>query len=376
MNSRFIVVKNHLPMKNKIKSKNIAFICSSLDMMAGGIERQIIRTCEALILKKYNVILITYDNEKAKSFYKIPKNLSWYKCGLSLSPNKSAPLFKRLNQIYEVRKILNKFKITHLVTFHHGLLPRSILAASFLNIKQIVSERNSLNHYNFIKLNKLNIGFISMFLANNITVQLKSYKNQYPKLLQKKISIIPNFIEKPIDDKFSPAFNSNVIAMVGRLTYQKNFQLLLSQATLHHENKNFKIKIAGEGELRSYFQTTFKKLIKKSCLELNGNVENVDNFLLNSSVLCFPSLWEGYPNILIEALRVGLPIVTTKRMIELKEFVEHSVNGLIVDDSQLFLSTIKLMGDKDLLLKMGKESKKKFLKLYKDKPVMKWEKLF
>ena len=152
--------------KKKIKKKNIAFICSSLHMMAGGIERQILRTCEALILKKYNVILITYDNKKAISFYKIPDNLPWYKCGSSLAPNKSAPIYKRLNQIYNLRKLLKKFKVTHLVTFHHGLLPRSILASAFLNIKLIVSERNSLNHYKFIKLRKYNIGFLSMFFAN------------------------------------------------------------------------------------------------------------------------------------------------------------------------------------------------------------------
>ena len=60
-----------------IKKKNIAFICSSLDGMAGGIERQIIRTCNSLLEKNYNVILITYDNENAKPFFHLPDNLIW-----------------------------------------------------------------------------------------------------------------------------------------------------------------------------------------------------------------------------------------------------------------------------------------------------------
>ncbi len=359
--------------KNK---KCIAFICSSLDMMAGGIERQILRTCESLILKKYNVILITYDNEKAVSFYKVPDNLSWYKCGASLIPHSSAPLYKRLKQIYNLRRLLVKYKVTHVVTFHHGLFPRSVLASPFLNIKLIVSERNSLNHYKFIKLKKYNIGFLSMFFAHHITVQLKNYKNEYPKLLQNKIEVIPNFIEKPIAKNISPDLDKNIISMVGRLAYQKNFKLLLSQALKNYKNYKFKIRIAGEGELRSNFQDSYKELIDKSFLELCGNVEDIDSFLFKSCLLCFPSLWEGYPNTLIEALRVGLPIVTTNRMIGLSEFVEHNVNGIIVEDNDLFISTVRLMQDKELLSKMSKQSKKKYLKLSKEDPLLKWEKIF
>ena len=164
--------------------------------------------------------------------------------------------------------------------------------------------------------------------------------------------------------------------MVGRLSYQKNFQLLLFQSIRNHKSYKFQIRIAGEGELRDNFQNTFKELIDNSFLKLCGNVEDIDSFLLKSCLLCFPSLWEGYPNTLIEALRVGLPIVTTKRMIELNEFVEHNVNGIIVDDNDLFLSTLRLMQDKELLFKMSKESKKKYLNLSKEKPLIKWEELF
>ena len=75
-----------------IKKKNIAFICSSLDKMAGGIERQIIRTCSSLLEKNYDVILISYDNKNAKSFFKLPDNLIWEKCGNGLPPTEGAPL--------------------------------------------------------------------------------------------------------------------------------------------------------------------------------------------------------------------------------------------------------------------------------------------
>ena len=76
---------------------------------------------------------------------------------------------------------------------------------------------------------------------------------------------------------------------------------------------------------------------------LKGNIKDIDKFLSNSSIFCFPSLWEGFPNSLAEALRMGMPIVTSSRMKYLNEFVEHNVNGLIVEDDNLLSSIKKLI---------------------------------
>ncbi len=357
------------------KKKNIAFICSSLDKMAGGIERQIIRTCDALLEKKYNVILITYDNKNAKSFYQIPQKLIWEKCGNGLTPNEGASLEKRLKQIYLIRRILKKYSITHLVTFHHGLFPRSLLAALFLNIKQVVSERNSLNQYDFIKLRKNNLGFISMYFTDVITVQIDKYKKEYPKLMRSKIITIPNIIKKPLKNNILPNLESNVISMLGRLSYQKNFDMVLKQ-TYEHNKKEFEIRIAGDGPLMNTFKKKYDNKIKIGNIKLYGNVSDVDKFLMDSALFCFPSLWEGYPNALVEALRIGLPIITTPRMAKLNEFIENNVNGLIVEDEKLLETSIDLLNNKKRLKYMSLMSKNKFIKLSSNDPIKVWQKLF
>ncbi len=358
------------------KKKNIAFICSSLDGMAGGIERQIIRTCNSLLEKNYNVILITYDNENAKPFFHLPDNLIWLKCGNGLTPNQGAPLIKRLKQIYLIRQILKKYCITDLVTFHHGLFPRSFLASLFLNIKKVVSERNSLNQYNFIKLRKSNLGFISLYFADVITVQIDKYKNEYPLLMRKKIITIPNIIKKPLQENISPNFDSNVISMLGRLSYQKNFDLLLKQTYNYKTDEKFEIRIAGDGPLMNKFKKRYENKMKNVNIKFFGNVSDVDKFLMDSALFCFPSLWEGYPNALVEALRIGLPIITTYRMEQLNEFVEDNVNGLIVKDENLLETCIELLNDKKRLNYMGLMSKNKFLKLSSKDPIKLWQKLF
>ena len=108
---------------------------------------------------------------------------------------------------------------------------------------------------------------------------------------------------------------------------------------------------------------------------LKGNVKNIDKFLSNSSIFCFPSLWEGYPNSLAEALRMGMPIVTSNRMKYLNQFVEHNINGLIVDDDKLLISIKKLIRNKSKLIEMSKQSYKKYYELSKSNPIDDWVKL-
>ncbi|ABM70678.1 glycosyltransferase [Prochlorococcus marinus] len=358
----------------KENKKILAFVCMSLDKMAGGLERQIIRTAKSLSDSGFKVILITYDNKSAESFYKVPKDIEWVKCGIGLSPHQGAPILRRLKQIFFLRKKLLFRKVTHLITFHHGLFPRSLLASLFLPIKNIVSERNSLNNYKYIKLSKFNLGFLSLIFANKITVQLDAYVDEYPKLFKNKIEVIPNFIKPPLPKSKNPALNSKKVLMLGRLCAQKNYSLILDQFK-NIDSKPFEIKIAGEGELRTKFEYEYKDILDSNKVKLVGNIKDVDNFLLKGSIFCFPSLWEGYPNALVEALRVGLPIITTSRMANLSDFIEHNVNGLIVDDSKLFKALSYLIENENILKRMSYESKLKYYKLYFKSPKKLWNKL-
>ena len=362
---------------NKTKQKKlvIAFICTSLNKVAGGLERQLVRVASHLSQSGFKVLIFSYDNEPSDSFYKIPDNVLWIKCGNGLVPHTSANLIERFKQIYNLRKILIQNSITHLITFHHGLFPRSFLACLFLPITKIVSERNSLQNYRYIKLRKYNAGFLSLFLADKITVQLKSYVRDYPKLIRNKIKVVPNLLYKN-EKYYEPLLNESIISMMGRLCPQKNFTPLLDQCLENiNEIKNLKIRIAGEGEYRELFEKKYRLLISNGILELLGNIKNTDNFLKSSTIFCFPSLWEGYPNSLVEALSVGLPVVLTSRLNNLKEFVENDINGKIVDDSEYLTEIIKMLKNKNKLKLMSLESFSKYKILQKNSSIYNWTKI-
>ena len=125
-----------------------------------------------------------------------------------------------------LRKVIVRNQITDIITFHHGLYPRILLASCFLNLNNIVSERNSLANYKFIKLSKFNIGFLSLFFREKrLLCNLEQYIKDYPRILQNKISVVPNFVKQPIRYYEEPNFNSLVVSMLGRLSYQKILNL-------------------------------------------------------------------------------------------------------------------------------------------------------
>ena len=358
-------------MKSNKNIDSIGLICTSIDNMAGGLERQIIRTCQSFADQGFQVFLFTFDNQKAIPFYQLTEKIIWIRCGQGLNPHSSAPIYLRLRQILYMRKIITENSIKRIITFHHGLFPRTLLACMFLRIKLIISERNSLTFYKYIKLQKYNIGFLSLFFADAITVQLPAYRSQYPYILQKRIFVINNFIKKPFEKYTEPNLKGNKVSMLGRLCAQKNYQPILDQLSSNSEY-NIELMIAGDGDFSAFLKNKYENIIKKKKVSFLGNIKDIDKFLSNSTIYCMSSQWEGYPNSLAEALRVCLPIVISNRFIVLKEFVEHEVNGLIVNDDEYIDAIIYLLENKSLLSRMSKESYKKYCHLYTSKPSLDW----
>ena len=123
--------------KKNNKKKIVALVCMSFHQMAGGIERQIIRTTIELNRFGFDTLLISFDNEEAKSFFDMPPNIKWIKCGFGLKPFGHASKIERIKQIIRLRKVLLRNQITDIITFHHGIYPRILLASCFLNVNNV-----------------------------------------------------------------------------------------------------------------------------------------------------------------------------------------------------------------------------------------------
>ena len=89
-----------------------------------------------------------------------------------------------------------------------------------------------------------------------------------------------------------------------------------------------------------------------------GWVSDVKKILLETDILCLPSYREGLPKSLLEGAALGLPLVTTDT-VGCREVVLEGINGYLVpikESEQLSSAIQKLIENRDLRVRMGKES--------------------
>ncbi len=306
----------------------------SLNNMAGGIERNITYLANDMASRGYDVHLISFDNENAKSFYHIDKQVTWHKVGVS-KPHSSISFSDRLKLISKIRNVIKyNAPSSPIICFSHGILLRFYIASLFLKCSLICSERNSLSLYKYItKTKKYNINFMMLFLTSAITVQFPSYIIDYPCFLRKKIRSIPNPVF-PVKGKANVTVPDKegkyTILTVTRLCRQKNLEEMIKAfAKIANKHSKWNLKIIGDGQ----WYETLKKLISELKLEnrvfLLGKRSNVKNFYKESHIFCLPSQWEGFPNSLAEALSYGLPSIGYDDCSGVNQLIINEENGLL-----------------------------------------------
>ncbi|MDD5037417.1 MAG: glycosyltransferase, partial [Methylococcaceae bacterium] len=102
-----------------------------------------------------------------------------------------------------------------------------------------------------------------------------------------------------------------IIIGAGRLTREKDFATLIRAFGLVRRQKDCRLLILGEGPLRWELETQIAELGLAHSISLPGYVENPFAYMAKSSLFVLSSVWEGSGNVLIEALALGIPVVST-----------------------------------------------------------------
>ena len=99
---------------------------------------------------------------------------------------------------------------------------------------------------------------------------------------------------------------------IGRFHESKNYPFLLKLFNaIHLKNKNTKLVLLGDGELKKDIKKIIRSYNLNDCVILLGFKENIDLYLQAFDYFLFPSLWEGLPVSLVEAQASGLPCLVS-----------------------------------------------------------------
>lgn len=122
------------------------------------------------------------------------------------------------------------------------------------------------------------------------------------------------------------------ILAVGRLSHEKGHLMLLAAvAELRRRSLFARLTVVGDGPLRSQLEAEAKRLEIEDVVAFVGSAsqDEMPAFFARADIFCQPSFAEGIPVVLMEAMAVGLPVVSTS-VAGIPELVAHGRSGLLV----------------------------------------------
>jgi glycosyltransferase involved in cell wall biosynthesis len=158
-----------------------------------------------------------------------------------------------------------------------------------------------------------------------------------------------------------------VVGTLARFHQQKGLPYLLeSAAQVRQECPELKLLLVGDGGLRSSLEEQARDLGLSGCAILPGIRHDVPEILALVDVFVLPSLWEGLPIALLEAMAASLPVVATA-VGGVPEVVVDGVTGLLVpprDPEALSKAILTLLKDRDLQHSMGQAGRERVTRCF------------
>lgn len=292
-------------MSKKGKKKRIYFITHS--MTGGGAERVISIISNYLVNNGYEVTLLLTHNDECK--YDLDKRIK-------MVVRQNVASRDGINQIKFIRSWYKKDKGAIFVSFLRRQNLYSLLAAIGTNVKLVFSERNNPDEKFDIKdKNTYEMKAIKLLSkirqVKLVVFQTKGAMECYPKAIHKKSRIIMNPIKDNLPSPYVGERTKRIVA-IGRLTYQKNYGMLIRAFDKFSKNHDdYTLEIYGDGEGKQEIQ---KYIIKKNLgdkISLKGFSKNIHDDIIDASMYVLSSKFEGLSNALIEAMAIGLPVIST-----------------------------------------------------------------
>lgn len=353
-----------------VDRKSIVLLIDSLTQ--GGAQRQIVGLAILLKEKGFGVNLLTYHDDPFYADILDKKDVSHY-----VIPKAKRPLAR----IIRVRRTLKRLRPDVIISF---LNVPNILAClarlTGVHAELIVSERNTTQRISYTERIKFSLYRYADHIVPNSYSQAKFISRCYPKLIP-KITVITNFTDTAAfapDSQKQTIQNKLRVIGVGRTEKQKNIARLIDAVCMARAN-SCQIEVDWYGRMTGDMEYYLQKL-KDSGLNdyfrFHSPTCEIAKHYQEADLFCLPSLFEGYPNVLCEAMASGLPVICSN-VCDNPDIIEEGKNGFLFDptDTQQMAETLtrfyhmpllqrKAFGEKSRQLAEQKFGEKQFIDRY------------
>jgi len=364
---------------NIMQARKIMFVIPSLG--GGGAERVASNLLIEFSKKDVELLIVLFNKSSEKIYYNLPHAVKVRHIGISPISNIMYAGVKFIVLIIKLAKIIRDEKPDSVLCFMDytniiGILS-NILAGSKARITISVRTSPTLHFRRYAR------GFFN----DVISVFMKLLYNKADAVIAVsewiRNDLIDNFnidrarvvvIHNPVDIRSidtlaaqgvaHPWYSEDIpiIFTAGRLSKEKGLDYLIKAFAIARKRCILRLVIMGEGAEEDALRNLSRSLAFDEDVAFLGFNKNPYQYMKRSAIYVLPSLYEGFPNVLVEAMACGLPVISTMYNPGANEIIQHEKNGLLVpvaDEKALAAAILRLLNNPEESERYACEAKKK-----------------
>ena len=358
---------------------------------SGGAEKVCCNMANALQERGWEVKIVCNDDQPGKAFYPLDEKIEVINlaCKNNLKIPRQLKLKRELGKIFQKNKRLNccdeykyNFWAKNLQTIVQAQNPYLIIcfdmeaahAVDRIASKQVkkifMLHMNSSGFKEYLLEDERHIKVLNAFDA--IQVLFPSHKTELEAIIRTKFAVIPNVVPNYVIES-SGVERQAVIMNLARICQEKGQDILIEAfAMIAHKYPQWQLKLYGKVVNAKYFKS-LQVLVARTGLKnkifFAGVTEQAEVELKKVKIFVFPSINEGFPLALTEAMSAGLPCIGFESCAGVKDLLIDGQTGLLVkrDVRELAKAMERLIVDSNLAQKLalaGKQSLEQYSAAY------------
>jgi len=349
-------------------TKKISLMIVIHGLQGGGAERVLVNLLRGLNRTDFSITLVLYEGICS---YPMPDNIQLKVLGIPAGRNLFSLGAGFLRKILALTGLIRKQRPDIVFSFLSSTNAAAILAALIAGTgaKVLVSEHTfpSVNLANE-RFGNITARIITRLYprADRIIAVSQGIKNDLIKNFGAREDTI-NVIHNPFDlddirrlgservdhPWFVPSGSEDkpLIVSAGRLTKQKGYPFLLRAFARVRTTVPCRLVILGEGPDRASLERLASDLGIEADVSLPGFQDNPYAYMARAAVFTLSSLYEGFGNVLVEAMALGTPVVSTACPSGPDEIIREGISGLLVptgDEEALAAAILRVLSDEEL----------------------------
>ncbi|WNK01368.1 glycosyltransferase family 4 protein [Thalassospiraceae bacterium LMO-JJ14] len=336
-------------------------VCLIPAMRAGGAERVMAGLCNALASAGDEVTLITLAPEAEMPFFPLAPEVRLMPLDRLNKDTGLSRLCSLAGRLFDLRKAVRTAEPDVVLSFLDTMNITAVLVTRFLGVPVVVSERIDPGAYlHRIGRFKSALRRLTYPWADRLVVQTARAGNFFTWMAPSRLTVLPNPVPQPeltaAPDRPDTNGHFRIVA-VGRLDDQKGFDLLIEAfALIAGDYPDWDLRIIGEGDERAALQQRIGSAGLSDRVGLPGVTKDIGAEYGGANLMVLSSRYEGFPNVLAEAMAAGLPAVAFRGVSGVDELIVHGECGWLADEMNapgLAAAMARLTDSPDLRRRLG-----------------------